>query len=99
MKKALVMARTNNLGDDIQAWPAWQFWGRNVDAVLERDTLEWWHPLGFDLKPEEKVAIIFNGWLTHNPKKVVSTSESIATFYFTSHCPRDCPQVFPPRTC
>jgi hypothetical protein len=97
MKKALVMARTNNLGDDIQAWPAWQFWGRNVDAVLERDTLEWWHPLGFDLKPEEKVAIIFNGWLTHNPRGWFPPQNLSPLFISLHIAPEIAPKFFRPE--
>ena len=97
MKKALVMARTNNLGDDIQAWPAWQFWGRNVDAVLERDTLEWWHPPGFDLKPEEKVAIIFNGWLTYNPKKWFPPQNLSPLFISLHIAPEIAPKFFRPE--
>jgi len=97
VKKALVMARTNNLGDDIQAWPAWQFWGRNVDAVLERDTLEWWYPLGFDLKPEEKVAIIFNGWLTHNPRGWFPPQNLSPLFVSLHIAPEIAPKFFRPE--
>jgi hypothetical protein len=91
------MARTNNLGDDMQAWPAWQFWGRNVDAVLERDTLEWWHPPGFDLKPEEKVAIIFNGWLTYNPKKWFPPQNLSPLFISLHIAPEIAPKFFRPE--
>jgi hypothetical protein len=91
------MARTNNLGDDIQAWPAWQFWGRNVDAVLERDTLEWWYPLGFDLKPEEKVAIIFNGWLTHNPRGWFPPQNLSPLFVSLHIAPEIAPKFFRPE--
>lgn len=68
MLKALLMARTSNLGDDIQAWPAWKFWG-GVDAVVERDTFEWWYPPGFRPGREQRVAVIANGWYTHNPDR------------------------------
>jgi len=66
MLKALLMAQTSNLGDDIQAWPVWKFWG-TVDAVLERDTFEWWYPRKFRPEPGQKVAVVANGWYTHNP--------------------------------
>ena len=91
------MARTNNLGDDIQAWPAWQFWGRNVDAVLERDTLKWWHPLGFDLKPKEKIAIIFNGWLTYNPRGWLPPRNVSPLFISLHIAPEIAPKFFRPE--
>ena len=97
MKRALLMARTNNLGDDIQAWPAWQFWERDVDAVLERDTLDWWYPPRFSVKPGQKVAIILNGWLTHNPGKWLPPNNLLPLLISLHIAPEVAPKFFRPE--
>ena len=97
MKRALLMAKTNNLGDDIQAWPAWQFWERSVDAVLERDTLGWWHPPRFRLSSEQKVAVIMNGWFTHNPGGWLPPQNLFPLFISFHLTPGIAPRFFRPK--
>ncbi|MGA4642862.1 polysaccharide pyruvyl transferase family protein [Limisphaera sp. 4302-co] len=83
MLKALLMAQTSNLGDDIQAWPVWKFWG-TVDAVLDRDTFDWWYPQTFRLDPGQRVAVVVNGWYTYNPTRWLPPS-TLVPFFISVH--------------
>lgn len=58
MKYGLLIARTYNIGDDIQALAALQFLPK-VDFFVDRDNPK--------VDSEDFVKIIFNGWFTYNP--------------------------------
>ncbi|MHA1664237.1 MAG: polysaccharide pyruvyl transferase family protein [Candidatus Njordarchaeales archaeon] len=59
MKYGLLIARTYNLGDDIQTLAALQFLPR-VDFFIDRDSP--------NIDSEDEVKTIFNGWFTYNPE-------------------------------
>ncbi len=60
MKYGLVIASTENLGDDIQSLAAMQFLPR-VDILLNRENLN-------KIKLKEPVKAIMNGWFMHKPE-------------------------------
>ena len=60
MLYGLILAYTNNLGDDIQSLAAKQFLPR-VDVILDRDSLN-------KYEYTEEIKVIMNGWFTHKPK-------------------------------
>lgn len=60
MKYGLLVALTENLGDDIQSLAAKQFLPR-VDLFLDRDFLN-------SIDSEEKIKVLMNGWFTHRPE-------------------------------
>ncbi len=60
MKYGLIVAYTENIGDDIQSLAAKQFLPR-VDIYVDRDKPNKVHC-------DEEVKIIFNGWFSHHPE-------------------------------
>ncbi|AFA40079.1 hypothetical protein Pogu_2052 [Pyrobaculum oguniense TE7] len=59
VKYGLLIAKTNNLGDDIQSLAAKQFLPR-VDYYIDRDNPK-------ICCTDERVKVIMNGWFTHKP--------------------------------
>lgn len=68
----LLIAKTVNIGDDIQSLAAMQFLPR-VDVFLDRDNLQ-------DIALTESIKVIMNGWFTLHPEKWPPISKIIPLF-------------------
>ncbi|GIW57011.1 MAG: hypothetical protein KatS3mg082_3415 [Nitrospiraceae bacterium] len=65
MLRGLLMAKTTNIGDDIQIWPLAKMW-KGVDVVLSRDDFRVWWAKGEPIK-SEPTRLIVSGWHTYSP--------------------------------
>jgi len=63
---ALLVGRTQNLGDDIQTLAAAQFLPK-IDFIIERDHPRLSKNLREKLRSNTHVKVIMNGWFTHKP--------------------------------
>ena len=68
---------TGNLGDEIQSIAAKQFLPR-IDYFINRDKMD-------ELKIEDRVKAIFNGWFTHNPDEWPPKNRKIEPLFISFH--------------
>ena len=76
MKYGLLEYATANMGDEIQSVAAEQFLPR-VDAFLQRDFLH-------DVRSDEDIAVVMNGWFTRHPENWPPSS-ALAPLFVSFH--------------
>ncbi len=76
VKYGLLVAYTNNVGDDIQSLAAKQFLP-TVDIIIDRDNPR-------NVKCDDIIKVIFNGWLTHSPENY-PPAECIIPLFISIH--------------
>lgn len=81
----LIVARSNNLGDDIQSLSVKLFLPR-VDLYIDRENLN-------KIRLDSKIKVILNGWYTHNPFSW-PPSNSIEPLIIGFHIDRDIARFF-----